>query len=69
MEMILAGERVARDRSIEVLDPFDGSLIDTVPAATTADVQLAVAGAVEGYRLRLRLALLAASCLFFFTPG
>ena len=52
MRMILAGERVNRERRIEVLDPYDGALIDTVPAATTADVQLAVTAAVQGYRSR-----------------
>lgn len=37
-KMFLAGEWVSRDKSIEVLDPQDHSLITTVPAANERDV-------------------------------
>jgi len=50
MKMILAGEWVERERKIEVRDPYDGSLVDTVPAATSDDVRAAIAAAVEGHR-------------------
>ncbi len=51
MKMFLAGEWVDRERRIEVRDPFDNSLIDTVPAATREDVETAMAAAVEGFRV------------------
>ncbi len=34
MRMLLAGEWVDREKTIDVRDPFDNSLVDTVPAAT-----------------------------------
>jgi glyceraldehyde-3-phosphate dehydrogenase (NADP+) len=45
MKMYLGGQWVDRDERIEVRDPYDGSLIDTVPAATPADVETALAAA------------------------
>lgn len=50
MEMWLDGEWVDRDRRIEVADPWDGSVIDTVPRATAGDVEAALAAAVRGAR-------------------
>ena len=49
MKMILAGEWVDRDRKLEVHDPYDGSVIDRVPAAGSDDVRAAIAAAVEGH--------------------
>lgn len=48
MNMLLQGRWVARDATIEVRDPQDGALIDTVPRATTEDMEAAIASAVEG---------------------
>lgn len=45
MKMLLAGEWVDRDETIDVRDPYDDSLIDTVPSATHADVETALAAA------------------------
>ncbi len=45
MKMLLAGQWVDREKTIDVRDPFDGSLIDTVPAATPDDVETALAAA------------------------
>jgi glyceraldehyde-3-phosphate dehydrogenase (NADP+) len=45
MKMFLAGEWVDRAETIEVRDPFDNSLIDTVPSATHADVETALGAA------------------------
>jgi len=45
MKMLLAGLWVDRDSTIEVRDPFDDALIDTVPAATDEDVETALAAA------------------------
>ena len=46
----LAGQWIDKPVRIEVLNPFDGTLIDTVPRAEAADVERALAGAVEGAR-------------------
>src|SRR5688572_3198746 len=48
MRMHIAGHWVDRAEKVEVRNPFDGSVIDTVPRATVDDVDAAVAGAVEG---------------------
>ncbi len=45
MKMLLAGKWVDRPETIDVRDPFDDSLIDTVPSATHDDVQTALAAA------------------------
>jgi len=45
MKMLLAGEWVDRTKTIDVRDPFDNSLIDTVPSATNDDVEAALAAA------------------------
>ena len=45
MKMLLAGQWVDGDKTIDVRDPFDDSLIDTVPAATADDVETALAAA------------------------
>ncbi len=48
MKMHIDGQWVDRDKKIEVLNPFDGSVVDTVPAADHADVDLAISAAVRG---------------------
>ena len=48
MKMFIRGGWVDRDEKIEVRNPFDGSVIDTVPQATADDVAAAVAAAEEG---------------------
>lgn len=42
--------RVASGRTFEVRSPTDGSLVATAPASTAADVDRAVAAALEGFR-------------------
>ncbi len=51
MEMLLAGEWVERDAVLEVYDPDDESVIDTVPQATTDDMERALAAAERGAAL------------------
>lgn len=51
MEMFIGGEWVNGVESIAVRDPFDDALIDTVPAATPDDVEVALATAVEGAKV------------------
>ncbi len=55
MKMYLAGEWVERREVVEVRHPYDGSLVDTVPQASAADVSRAVEAAEEGARQMRRL--------------
>ena len=55
MRMYIGGEWVDRDDKVEVLNPYDGSVIDTVPSAGIEDVDLAVASAERGAREMARL--------------
>lgn len=48
MRMFVGGSWKDLDRQIEVKNPFDESVVDCVPSAGAADVDAAVAGAVEG---------------------
>lgn len=50
-KMFLAGEWVSRDKSIEVLDPQDHSLITTVPAANERDVIYTIEEAKKGVKI------------------
>jgi glyceraldehyde-3-phosphate dehydrogenase (NADP+) len=55
MKMLLNGQWVDRDKKIEVLDPFDNSLVDTVPNATKEDVETALSAAVKGFEITKRM--------------
>lgn len=48
MKMLVAGEWVAGKSQAEIKHPYDGLLVDTVPIATAADVERALAAAVMG---------------------
>ncbi len=48
MKMLLNGEWLDRSRQMEVRDPQDGSLIDTVPLASAEDMLAAIDAAVAG---------------------
>ena len=48
MKMFLRGQWVDKSEKIEVKNPFNGELIDAVPKGDVADVDRALAGAVEG---------------------
>ncbi|MFO7867548.1 MAG: aldehyde dehydrogenase family protein [Candidatus Aminicenantes bacterium] len=50
MKMYLNGNWVDRDDKIDVTDPYDGSVIDTVPSASAEDVDKAYAAAEEGFQ-------------------
>jgi len=49
MKMLLDGKWVDRENKIEVRDPYDNSLIDTVPSASQDDVDTAFKAAVQGF--------------------
>lgn len=51
MRMHIHGEWVEGSDTIEVRNPFDDSVIDTVPQASSAEVNAAIEGAVEGAKI------------------
>ncbi|MFW6129113.1 MAG: aldehyde dehydrogenase family protein [Candidatus Aminicenantaceae bacterium] len=50
MKVLLNGEWVDRDKKIEVKDPYDDSLIDTVPQLSQDDLDKAFSAAVKGFK-------------------
>ena len=54
-KMYLAGKWVKRDRLIEVIDPQDNRVIDTVPAATSKDMLQCIEEAKEGAEISAAL--------------
>ncbi len=55
MKMLLSGEWVGREKRIEVYDPFDGSVVDTVPRGTVEDMGTAVEAAERGFEVARRM--------------
>ena len=51
MKMLIAGKWVDSKDTIEVRDPFDNSLIDTVPSGTAEDIKAAIDAAEEGFKV------------------
>lgn len=58
MKMLIGGKWVDREKKIEVTNPYDNSLVDTVPAASAEDMKAAIAAAVEGFGETKRLSTL-----------
>ncbi|RPJ42764.1 MAG: aldehyde dehydrogenase family protein [Candidatus Latescibacterota bacterium] len=52
---MIGGRWVDRDEKIEVRDPFDDSLVDTVPSANEKDVLSAIESAERGFQVMRRL--------------
>lgn len=50
MKMLIGGKWIDRKEKIEVTDPFDGSLVDTVPSGGAEDIKAAVTAAEKGYQ-------------------
>jgi len=50
MLMLIDGQWVGASETLPVHDPYTGEVVDTVPRGTAADVERAVAAALEGYR-------------------
>ena len=48
MKMYINGQWIDKAETISVFNPFDQSLLDTVPRGTSADVELAITSAVRG---------------------
>ena len=53
--MLIGGGQAGDGADVEVLNPFDGSVVGTVPAATPEEVERALATAVEGASTMRRL--------------
>ncbi|MFO8077291.1 MAG: aldehyde dehydrogenase family protein [Thermoplasmatota archaeon] len=49
MKMLLDGRWVTRSKEIKVINPYDGSIVDTVPRANEKDVACALASAEQGF--------------------
>ncbi len=55
MKMLIGGEWVSAKDAIQVQDPYDGSVVDTVPRGTVEDVRRAIDCAVKGYETSRKL--------------
>src|SRR5580658_2379498 len=55
MKMCVGGKWVDKGEKIEVLHPYDNSVVDTVPRASTADVDAALTAAVHGAKTMAKL--------------
>ena len=49
MRMLIAGEWVEKPQTLEVRNPYDDSVVDTVPAGDAGDVDRAIAAACRGF--------------------
>lgn len=56
MKMYVGGRWVETGKKIEVVHPYDNSVIDTVPNAGPADIEAALAAAVRGAKVMAKLA-------------
>ena len=50
MDMLINGKWVSTSERIDVIDPWDGSAVDTVPRGTAADVDEAVTAAAAAFK-------------------
>ncbi len=55
MRMYVAGPWIDTEKEIEVLNPYDGSVVDAVPRADLIDLDRALEGAVRGAKSMARL--------------
>ncbi|HEX7377393.1 MAG TPA: aldehyde dehydrogenase family protein [Pirellulales bacterium] len=55
MKMFLNGQWIDKSNKIEVRNPYDGTVVDTVPGGEASDMEQAVAGAVEGAAIMRRM--------------
>ncbi|HVX13577.1 MAG TPA: aldehyde dehydrogenase family protein [Pirellulales bacterium] len=65
MKMFLRGQWTHKPEKIEVRNPFDGSIVDSVPSGTPSDVDAALTGAVEGAAIMRRLSAYDRSAMLF----
>ena len=55
MKMVIGGRWVDKAETIDVLNPYDQSVVDTVPRGTKADVLAAIEAAQKGYEINRNL--------------
>ena len=55
MKMYIGGEWVDRDEKTTVFNPYDDSIVDTVPKAGIEDVDSAVASAARGAEVMAKM--------------
>jgi acyl-CoA reductase-like NAD-dependent aldehyde dehydrogenase len=55
VKIFLAGEWIDKAKKIEVRNPYDDSVIDTVPKAETADIEKALSFAARGAKVMAKL--------------
>jgi len=55
MKMYVAGQWIDKPKTIDVFNPYDNSVIDTVPRADRSDVERALAAAVRGAHVMAKL--------------
>lgn len=55
MKMYVAGQWIDKAEKIDVLNPYDGGVVDTVPRADLGDVDRALASAVRGAQVMVNL--------------
>ncbi len=55
MKMLIGGEWVEKKKKIDVLNPYDNSLVDTVPYGTVDDIDKAIEIAQKGYEINRNL--------------
>ena len=55
MKMLIGGKWVDKKKKIDVLNPYDNSLVDTVPFGTTVDIDKAIKIAQKGYEINRNL--------------
>jgi len=69
MKMLLNGEWVDREEKIAVRDPFDDSVIDTVPNASDQDVESALAASVRGFEVARKMSVFDRAQVLFKTAA
>ncbi len=55
MKMYISGNWIDKDDKIQVIDPFDNSVIDTVPRGTVEDAKNAIESAKRGYEIARKM--------------
>ncbi|MBZ0170127.1 MAG: aldehyde dehydrogenase family protein [Kofleriaceae bacterium] len=55
MRMYVAGQWIDTEKKIDVLNPYDGAVVDAVPCADSGDVEKALESAVRGARTMAKL--------------
>lgn len=55
MKMLIGGKWIDKKKKIDVLNPYDNSLVDTVPYGTIDDIEKAIEIAQKGYEINRNL--------------